>query len=657
MLRLFKARQVKDRMALSRYLARRRSLHKRIHRLNPARFLEELDLLSGVPEQDREPTPSFDYVMSETSNSDDVADFLASEPMAADHASSEFPAVLEAVLEETVPDKERRSTEVALSGAAEQVGTDEPVVSSPSAREESNEVEQQDDIAIPLPSLASSGLATTAGEPTMEGQPLVLLNSASDAAEPRIPLQVGEPGSPELNLRLTDLDSSEPETVIADTPKPSASTLPIANRVPEDASTVMPKRDLPVNRQRRKLIQEISIAEVRQSPAQEIGRPLTSASKVSTSELSARGIQGAPDTDPAELFVQRYDTSRTPAAWAARLAQSAQRPVKHPSAMKSSLSAGSPLSVGSKPRPQNLRTPEAHRDPSPLQPLPSDRPEPITESTRRFLKPLVGIDPASVPVYQGPSAAQIVRANRADAVATGETVTMGSAYVRDSREHIGLLAHELTHVARRRVPRFIPPIAREVRTPAGTTKPAERMDEEALANRVESRVRRRAGEFKDKPVATSVMPTMGVTFEPREVHNASEPSVAGSPNRSKSGGRSEGSGSPETWGGLPAPWEPLPACMTSAPEIRASTAPATSAGTSSELPNFAAAQEMSTVAPLQFAEVNRPLDEGLPATADSSQAEPAPEAQHPQPDLEAQARQVYLILKRRLAAERRRQLT
>jgi len=91
---------------------------------------------------------------------------------------------------------------------------------------------------------------------------------------------------------------------------------------------------------------------------------------------------------------------------------------------------------------------------------------------------------------------------------------------------------------------------------------------------------------------------------------------------------------PGEWGGLPAPWEPLPIADFAPPAVTAAA------------PAFADAP------PVHFAEHDRaPVD--TPAAAASPASHPHEPS--PPPDLDALARSVYDVLKRRLAAERRRE--
>jgi len=89
------------------------------------------------------------------------------------------------------------------------------------------------------------------------------------------------------------------------------------------------------------------------------------------------------------------------------------------------------------------------------------------------------------------------------------------------------------------------------------------------------------------------------------------------------------------WGGLPAPWEPLPM-----PEF----SPPASAAPTMATPSYA------DDTPVHFADRGRPA-EASPAAA----AAPHSHDAAPPPDLDTLARRVYDVLKRRLAAERRRE--
>ncbi len=214
----------------------------------------------------------------------------------------------------------------------------------------------------------------------------------------------------------------------------------------------------------------------------------------------------------------------------------------------------------------------------------------------------------------------------------------------DAPETLGLLAHELTHVARRRDTRFIPPIARADdrgdQPPGGiameTSPVALLANDETLARRVETRVVHAARAYQ---LSQMPQPTVAGDWSgPSEPIRARDLSPRSEPMRD--GERLDS----EDWNGLPAPWEPLPDWMM-APAV-ASIAPTFGAVAPS------AAVPFAPVAPVpQLAGEGHASEGGSPAAAPAS-APHEPNAPV-EPDLDALARQVYGILKRRLALERR----
>jgi hypothetical protein len=271
-------------------------------------------------------------------------------------------------------------------------------------------------------------------------------------------------------------------------------------------------------------------------------------------------------------------------------------------------------------------------------------PTPLPEASRRFLQPLVGIDPADIPVHAGPGGEAATAAYRADALTDGNAVMLGAGHTADAPETLGLIAHELTHVARRRDPRFIPPIAQTRDRAAVTALPVNAAateiadslaDDETVARRVESRVTR-AARAADPEQIRQASPLAVREDRPERPNLPATPSVEAREHESKD----------DRWGGLPAPWEPLPGWFTS-------PAPDNPPMPVNVTPLPVSAPVLMPVAPLpQLAEQGR--DSG----GDSAVSEPAPapphDAQAPaEPDLDALARQVYTLLKRRLALERR----
>ena len=116
----------------------------------------------------------------------------------------------------------------------------------------------------------------------------------------------------------------------------------------------------------------------------------------------------------------------------------------------------------------------------------------LSDTPRQFLQTMTGVDAQTIPLVQAPADMPMPGA---DAMAVGEVVVLARPGSLETPESLGLLAHEMTHVARRRQPRFIPPVARDPgRPPTGApSMPAdpvapEGLDEEGLARQVEARV-------------------------------------------------------------------------------------------------------------------------------------------------------------------------
>src|SRR5207302_1384785 len=126
----------------------------------------------------------------------------------------------------------------------------------------------------------------------------------------------------------------------------------------------------------------------------------------------------------------------------------------------------------------------AEASPGAAQVVPSATVVSIPQSSRRFLEPLVGVDPATVRVLQAPTGAAETRG--ADALTLGDDIVLAAGQAGDSPQALGLLAHELSHVALARGEGNVtPPIAQDPSTP---DRPGESLDEESLARRGEARV-------------------------------------------------------------------------------------------------------------------------------------------------------------------------
>jgi hypothetical protein len=191
-----------------------------------------------------------------------------------------------------------------------------------------------------------------------------------------------------------------------------------------------------------------------------------------------------------------------------------------------------------------------------------------------------------------------------------------------------VLAHELTHLARQHDPQFVPPLARHTRANS----------EEELAREVEARTIDLAeqhqaaaeadGTFWQRPTAEAD----GTFWQPPSFVNSDQPlDASASPDTSAEVG--------DPWAGLPAPWQPLPSWL---------VGPAPS---SAAAPVLAPAAGPTTPAMPQLAEIGRELPEIVAA---ETPAVDEPDETVPEADLDALARQVYAVLKQRLAAERRR---
>ncbi|NNJ11017.1 DUF4157 domain-containing protein [Chloroflexales bacterium ZM16-3] len=248
---------------------------------------------------------------------------------------------------------------------------------------------------------------------------------------------------------------------------------------------------------------------------------------------------------------------------------------------------------------------------------------PVRDATRRFLRPLVGIDPAEVRILRGPEADRATSALGADAITAGETVAFAAGQSEDSPAGLGLLGHELTHVARRRNPGFIPPALRAAMAAPPT-------GEEAIARQTESEIRQAA------------RAKMGLAPEGTPVESAAEiigpQGAPAAPPESDLPQRS--------WYGLPAPWDPMP--VWDSPATAVPTAPVSAAVPVPAVPAPTTPDGGNAPPGYELAERGRTLADG---ERSSIQPAPPPEVA---PDLDALARDVYAVLRRRLLAEQRR---
>jgi hypothetical protein len=330
--------------------------------------------------------------------------------------------------------------------------------------------------------------------------------------------------------------------------------------------------------------------------------------------------------DIEEILAQPDETPASPSEWLSRLRRAF-------SAGESATQAGSPPAASE---------PTA---------------EPMSLTNRAILTPLVGRDPGAVRLLRGGIAAKAVARVEADAVAVGDTILLGEGHEQSEPETAGLLAHELVHVGRRRSPRFVPPVvsaaperpvgalpfALPLGSPSSAPAPAPApvapigrrpapsatavrnappiADEEAVALDTEAR----ATEIAETQRRLGSEPPQAGTWAPSSI---GQPPARVEPSRSGAA----------PWGGLPPPWEPMPDFPTEASDVGG--APAGAIGLGGE-----------GLGAMSGAVRRAPISREVPAPA----AAPAGEAPGAPPvDVDALARQVYTILKRRLSGERRR---
>lgn len=258
----------------------------------------------------------------------------------------------------------------------------------------------------------------------------------------------------------------------------------------------------------------------------------------------------------------------------------------------------------------------------------------LSQNATRFLKPIVGIDPNEVKIYRDPQTQRLTKAARADALTLGDTVLLSSEQPLESPETLGLIAHELTHVARNRQARFVPPVARGNSNLAAS---AQSGNEEGLALGVEAFARQGWNNFNQNT--------------PNQNPGSQTTSSNLQTNRS-------------SYGSLPAPAD-LPQWFIEGrtpPQAASQPTPRTAQvaqNTSSEgsfvpqAPTNQLAASMGAQAASQGRDVPTPPSAAGPLPT-SQQPKPEPISNRAAPDLDAMARQVYTILKRRLANERHR---
>jgi Domain of unknown function (DUF4157) len=278
---------------------------------------------------------------------------------------------------------------------------------------------------------------------------------------------------------------------------------------------------------------------------------------------------------------------------------------------------------------------------------------PLSLHTVRFLRPLLGIDPTSAEVYRDVFAEHLTDHYQADAITVGNQIELAAERKDDTPETLGLLAHELTHVARRREPHFIPPVVAS----SHTTGPTVTNDaEEALALRVEAQVTGIAREQSKQGESVSLVPVQVGPHASRPVVAPNAPSALHLQRNA--------------WGGLPAPWEPLPPWLAPAPT--STNVEKNRQVSASSPPSFQADQRMAegqySAGGTEYREtwsgsgsVNSGIqragrERSLSIEEEASRSDVSPlNVKAPEPDLDALAQQVYIRLKRRLGVEHRRE--
>lgn len=528
-----------------------------------------------------------------------------------------------------------------------------------------------------------------AGEVTLNPQPNLPMTTETNVAVPPSPLESTANSAESSAIPTTS--ASQPAHTGASQEQPASLQQPHATTEhPQSPQTTTSRRLRTQIVEQPSLQSHTPLAPLSQAPApfsKQAAEPIALIEQPSLSQ---------PATPAADLFASR-NTDRSPQAWLARLQASARvqtlaipdrttppaRDTTTPatpitlatSAVRAPLIAPAqsghvdldsssshvpflpPLTMQSG-QPTAASNPQAaplidHQPHSTIQPPVIAAPTPLSQKARRFLKPLLGIDPSSVRIHRDSLAEQLTSAYQADAITIGEDIALATGHPDDTPSTLGLLAHELTHVARLRQPRFVPPVVdptfsyaenplspideRHFATNAGANEanslqPASTTSEEAIAQRVEKRVTRAAHMAEQSALVTT-----------SSAVNPPQPHLAPAHTQQR-----------EQWGGLPAPWEPLPGWLMSSP-AEGSPVPTVSqpslptARETTGMHNGAQAETMA----IQRAGQERSLDNEEPQAPAETRTQD--NAHAPEADLDALARQVYALLKRRLDVERRRE--
>ncbi len=217
-----------------------------------------------------------------------------------------------------------------------------------------------------------------------------------------------------------------------------------------------------------------------------------------------------------------------------------------------------------------------------------------------------------------------------------------------------MIAHELTHVARNRQARFVPPVARGNNNLAAS---AQSGNEEGLALGVEAFARQGWNNFNQNTPSQN-MPSQNSPSQTTPSQNS--PSQTTPSQTTPSNAQTNRSSA----GGLPAPADlpqwfiedrmpPQQQQATSRPAPRAANVVPSESSFVPQAPTNQMAASMGAQAASQGRDVPTPPPAAGPLPA-SPTPKPEPIPNRAAPDLDAMARQVYTILKRRLANERHR---
>jgi len=518
-----------------------------------------------------------------------------------------------------LPSPDRRSPSVRdlPVAAADIPGTATPETGSPQAWAARLAFQRQEPPPPPAPIAAST--PAILHDDTAPGERNGLYGIQAASAQLLAATADQHPATPRRFIAARRVDQAATPAVPADTHTATIERSPVASAAVADVpAAIVPEPRSP---------QAWAARFATHSQATALGKAESTSARPPT-PLSLAPI--APVTPPVGVDAPAASEPDAPHTWAARLFPQAQ-PAQLP----------------------NIGTPTEQRshalDSAPQAMLRNALPTPTAETTRRFLTPLVGIDPATVRIFRGPQAEQVTAAYKAEALASGDTIALSAQHSEDTPAALGVLAHELTHIARQRDARFVPPLAQRSRAFIGAGA-----DEELLAQSVDAQVQ----QIARKRAAPATSRLQSHAAESGMLHDLDNTTPAlPSPHAAP---KAQSAIHSADWGSLPAPWEVLPEWLTTPPATEAALpVRSQSPGPAQPIAERNAAppqsQRMSGTAavretqPVQLAEASRSL-----AAQPAQSAPTSTPAQQPTPDLDALARQVYAVLKQRLAAERRR---